>query len=180
MEQDKLLMREFKEGSEDAFEELIIKYRTSAVHFAERYIHDRYAAEDISQECFAYIYVYKEKYNERYTFKTYLFTLIRNKSIDYIRKISKEEYGADFEHMKDSSNPEEHLIKQECKNMILNKLNNLKDDYKTVIYLIDYEEFSYKETALIMGKSVPQIKILVFRARRKLRNLIEKQGEIFE
>ena len=52
----------------------------------------------------------------------------------------------------------------------------MKEEYKTVIYLIDYEEFSYKEAGIIMGKNLAQIKILVFRARKKLKLLIEQEG----
>lgn len=180
MEEDKLLMKKFQKGNEQAFEELIIKYRDSAVYFAQRYTWDKYIAEDITQESFAYLYVYKDKYNEKYSFKTYLFTIIRNKSIDYYRKIKKEELKDNLYTLNTLDNPEDLLIKNERKNLVINNINKLKEDYKTAIYLIDYEEFTYKEAAIIMRKNLAQMKILIFRARKKLKLLIEQEEYINE
>ena len=109
MKDDKILMKEFQNGNEESFEKLIIKYRNSAVYFSSRYTMDKYIAEDIVQEAFAYIYVYKDKYNEKYAFKTYLFTIIRNKSIDYIRKISNESLNDDLNEIKSKEDPEQKL-----------------------------------------------------------------------
>lgn len=176
MEEDKLLMKKFQEGNEQAFEELIIKYRASAVYFAQRYTSDKYISEDITQESFAYLYVYKDKYNEKYSFKTYLFTIIRNKSIDYYRKIKKEDLQDNINSLSTLDklaldNPEDISIKDERKNLVIKNINKLKKDYKTAIYLIDYEEFSYKEAGIIMGKNLAQMKILIFRARSSMYNL---------
>lgn len=176
MEEDRFLMKKFQEGDEHAFEELIIKYRKCAVYFAQRYTHDKHIAEDITQESLAYLYVYKDRYDSRYSFKTYLFTIIHNKSIDYYRKNKREELKSDLSSLQTLENPEDTLIKHERKNLVIKNINKLKEEYKTVIYLIDYEEFSYKEAGIIMGKNLAQIKILVFRARKKLKLLIEQEG----
>lgn len=175
LEEDKILMKKFQEGNDEAFEKLIVKYRASAVYFAQRYTKDKYIAEDIAQESFAYLYVYKDKYNEKYSFKTYLFTIIRNKSIDYIRKSKREELKDNLCGFTYLDNPEEHLIKHERKYLVINNINKLKEDYKTAIYLIDYEGFSYKEAGIILKKNSAQMKILIFRARRKLKSLIEQE-----
>jgi RNA polymerase sigma factor (sigma-70 family) len=85
MDEDSALIKSFLKGNNESFERLIIIHRAKALSFAQRYLHDMYAAEDIVQESFADIYVYRERYKDRYSFKTYLFTIIRNKSVDYIR-----------------------------------------------------------------------------------------------
>lgn len=184
MDEDKLLMKEFQDGNKKSFEKIIIKYRASAISFAERYIHDRYMAEDIVQESFAYLYVYRDRYNSKYSLKTYLFTIIRNKSIDYFRKNSKVDLWEEcymMDKMRDNigdskNNLEEIILKREENNMLKENIKKLKIEYQTAIYLIDYEEFSYKEAAKIMNKNLAQMKILVFRARRKLRTFIEGEA----
>lgn len=180
LEEDKILMKKFQEGNDEAFEKLIVKYRTSAVYFAQRYTNDKYIAEDITQESFAYLYVYKDRYNEKYSFKTYLFTIIHNKSIDHIRKSKREELNDNLYRFNSLDNPEELLIKHERKHLVIKNINKLKEDYKTAIYLIDYERFSYKEAGIIMGKNSAQMKILIFRARKKLKLLIEQEGYVNE
>jgi RNA polymerase sigma-70 factor (ECF subfamily) len=82
MDEDSALIKSFLKGNNESFERLVIIHRAKALSFAQRYLHDMYAAEDIVQESFADIYVYRERYKDRYSFKTYLFTIIRNKSVD--------------------------------------------------------------------------------------------------
>ncbi|WP_102401720.1 RNA polymerase sigma factor [Haloimpatiens massiliensis] len=174
MEEDLHLMRKFKDGDLESFEKIVIKYRKSAVAFSQSYVHDYYIAEDIVQESFGYIYVYKEKYNEKYKFKTYLFTIIRNKSIDYIRKKSTVPLS-EIHNDISKDDTVESILNQEKRKMLKDKIYELKDEYRNVIYLIDFEGFSYKEAAEIMGKNLMQIKILIYRARKKLRVSIEKE-----
>ncbi|GAA0182315.1 RNA polymerase sigma factor RpoE [Clostridium sediminicola] len=172
MDEDKSLMIRFQNGDKEAFEELILKYRQNATNFAVRFLNDSYIAEDIVQECFAYLYVNRDKYNIKFSFKTYLFTMIKNKSIDYIRKWNRVSPCSDVEINEINLNsPEEIYIQKEENNEINRNINKLKDDYKTVVYLIDYEGFTYKETARIMKKTLPQIKIMIYRARKKLKTL---------
>lgn len=176
MGDDKSLMHRFQKGDKEAFEELILKYRDNAVNFAIRFVHDYYTAEDIVQECFAYLYVNRDKYNIKFSFKTYLFTMIKNKSIDYIRKWNRVSPCSEVEITEINTNtPEEIYILKEDHEEINDKIKKLKHDYRTVIYLIDYEGFTYKETSRIMKKTVSQIKILIYRARKKLKLFIEME-----
>ncbi|WP_026894688.1 RNA polymerase sigma factor [Clostridiisalibacter paucivorans] len=175
MNEDKVLMTKFQNGDKYSFEQLILKYRNTGISFAKRFLHDRYMAEDVVQESFAYIYVYRDRYNDKYSFKTYLFTIIRNKSIDYIRKENRIVLYKDDSFV-DLNSPEERVIEKEDKDLLNISINKLNDSYRTAIYLIDYEGFKYKEAAKIMGKNLAQMKILIYRARKKLKCLLEKGG----
>lgn len=174
MEEDLKLMQSVKKGNRESFEKLIIKYRKVSISFCQTLIHDYYQAEDIVQESFAYIYVYNDRYNEKYSFKTYLFTIIRNKSIDYIRKNHAVSLS-DIPETVSFNNTEDIILRKEKINLVRQKICELKDDYKTVIYLIDFYNFSYKDAAKIMGKSLVQTKILIYRARKKLKSILIKE-----
>lgn len=175
VDEDKILMQKFQEGNEQCFEALIIKYRAAAVCFAERYTCDKFIAEDIAQESLAYLYVYKYKYDNKYSFKTYLFTIIRNKSIDYYRKTKKDNLQYNLDNLSFSDTPEAAILRDERKILFKANINKLKEDYKMAIYLIDYEQFTYKEAGKIMNKNLAQMKIIIFRARRKLKFFIEQE-----
>lgn len=69
-------------------------------------------------------------------------------------------------------------MKKEQINAVRQKLNELKEDYRTVIYLIDFYDFSYADAAAIMKKSPVQTKILIYRARQKLKVLLKGGYEI--
>ncbi|SHK44261.1 RNA polymerase sigma-70 factor, ECF subfamily [Clostridium cavendishii DSM 21758] len=173
MNEDNDLVYSFINGDDTAFEALVLKYRQAAIQFSIQFIHDYHIAEDIAQESFASIYVYKERFNFKSSFKTYLFTIVRNKSIDYIRKnnrVSLEEF-----EVIDENGAEDLIVKQEEKIYLKETMNRLKDEYKIAIYLIDYNDMSYSEAARIMGKSVVQIKVLIYRARKKLKLLLQEE-----
>lgn len=174
MDEDSALIKKFLNGDNESFERLIVMHRTKALSFAQRYVHDMYTAEDIVQESFADIYVYRERYKEKYSFKTYLYTIIRNKSIDFIRKNKNIFVNENMESL-EASNLEEDFFKKEETSTVRNKINELKDDYRSIIYLIEYYNFTYEEAARIMGKNLGQIKVLVYRARKKLKTMLERE-----
>jgi RNA polymerase sigma-70 factor (ECF subfamily) len=163
----------FIAGNHGCFEELIMKYRGSATSFARKYVHDPFVAEDIVQESFAEIYVYRQRYKVGYSFKTYLFSIVKHKCIDFIRK--KKAIPLDEIPESEGNNLEDIVLAREKNHVIREKMNELKKDYQVVLHLVDFEGFSYGETAKIMGKNLAQVKVLLFRARRKLKSLIESE-----
>ena len=76
-------------GDDDAFIEIMDMYRMGLIFFINRFVGDYHAAEDISMECFVYLLVHKHRYNFKSSFKTYLYSIARHKSIDYIRRESR-------------------------------------------------------------------------------------------
>lgn len=61
---------------------------------------------------------------------------------------------------------DESLIKKENIKVMYGVMSKLKTEYETVIYLKDFQGMSYKEICKIMNKTMPQIKVLIHRARK--------------
>ncbi|ASA23838.1 hypothetical protein B9T62_25490 [Paenibacillus donghaensis] len=172
MADDNELMARVQTGDKQAYEELVLRYRMKAIAFAASFVRDLYTAEDIVQECFVKVYLRRASYRPDYSFHTYLFTVIRNQCIDYLRA-SKTRHKMDAEladELSDGHTPEEILANRENTKQIYEALNQLEGDYKTALYLFAIADFSYKEIASTMSKTVPQIKILLYRARKKFKN----------
>lgn len=182
MHDDNDLMEKVKDGDKDAYEVLVLKHRVSAINFANSFLMDIHTAEDIVQECFAKVYINRMEYKPSFTFKTYLFTIIRNKCIDHLRKLKRnavlnlDEIG-DIKH---SETPEVLLSQRENMNKIFQNIKSLNDDYRTAIYLFAIEEMSYEKIAKVMQKSVFQVKVTLHRARKKLKSYMVKGDDIFE
>ncbi|MBS4539018.1 sigma-70 family RNA polymerase sigma factor [Clostridium sp. D2Q-11] len=174
MEEDKELIEGILHENDISFEKLILKYRKPAIYFAQKILRDPYIAEDVVQESFADFYVYKERFNPKYSFKTYLFTIIRNKSVDYIKK-NRITFEENIEISTEDTTEKAYLNK-ERRDIVLSKINELKRDYRLAIYLVEFEELSYKEIAQIMNKNIAQVKIIIYRARKKLQTLLK--GEV--
>ena len=181
---DKILYNNFLRGDINSFESLVITHKDNLIYFISKYTGgDIYSAEDIAQDVFAYVFVNKEKYNLDYSFKTYIYTLGKNKAIDYVRKQSKLNlisFDKDNEQLfQEMESLEDKLIRDENKKSLLNILKKIKPEYERAIYLADFEDLSYKEIARILDKTLPQTKVLIHRARKSLRLMIEK-GDYFD
>lgn len=178
MKKDQELYDDFLNGNEKAFEELITKYKNNMVYFISRYVKNLEVAEDIFQEVILYILEHKEKYNSKYSLKTYLYTIAKSKAIDYLRHEKRTENIEDYEDIEDIKLLEEIILSKERQQNICNVINRMSSDYQLVIYLTKIEGLSYKETAIVMGKTERQIKTLSYNAKKKLKQLLVQERVI--
>ena len=176
-DKDNDLMERAKNGDKGAYEALVSKHRINAINFAYGHIFDLCDAEDIVQECFVKAYISRMEYKPSNTFKTYLFAIIRNACIDYLRQTKNKKSQTvsleDIAEISQGENPEEAILKAERMEAIFRHMDALPDDYKTALHLFAVDEMNYGEIAKIMRKTIPQVKIIIHRARKKLKKLCE-------
>lgn len=195
MREDDINYQRFLDGDIEGFETLVLTYKNNLIHFIYRYVQDYTLAEDIAQDAFVEVYVHKERFRLGDNFKTYLFTIGRNKAVDYIRKFGREMLQGEVEQSQEEwfsnqsdhligripeKSPEEQMLQKEERQALYQAMDQLKDEYKEVLLLIDFEELSYQEAAKIMRKTLPQVKILVHRARKGLAKVMLKEGYQYE
>ena len=173
--------RRFLDGDESAFDEIMKELFDNLVFFIDRFVHDIHAAEDIAIDAFSDLVVNKHRYNFKVTLKTYLFMLGRSRALNYIkhRKIIDfvelaEADKASFEQ----ETLEEIVLADERKRVVNNALNTLPDDMRVVIHLIYFEDLSYDEAAKVMKKNRKQVDNLLYRAKKELRIILGKDGEL--
>lgn len=181
MNSDKIIYQAFRKGDISAFEELVIKHRHNLVYFIMQYLKNYHTSEDIAQEVFAYIYVNPDKYNSDYEFTTYLFMLAKRRAIDYLRKHGKQQWVSnDQVEVADVNSLEELIYQRENSRVLKDALKEMKEEYRMVIMLIDLNGLTLAEAALIMDKSLSSIKVLSHRAKKRLKQILEKGGNIYE
>lgn len=170
----KKLYQDFLDGNIRAFDEIVSTYKNGLIAFIARYIKDIEIAEDISQEVFVDIYINKEKYNFKFSLKTYLYTIGKYKAIDYLKKMKSYETIENLEIVNEK-NTEDEILLYESNMNVVNTLKKLKKNYEIAVYLADIENLSYKEIAKITKSSIPQVKVTIYRARKALKKIIEKE-----
>jgi RNA polymerase sigma-70 factor (ECF subfamily) len=112
-------------------------------------------------------------YRAEGTFKAWLFRIARNCCIDRLRqpRLLRLEDGGEPAWGEDTAEIELRVAVQRA-------LKQLPEEYQTVLLLCDVEEFTAKEVAQILGRSVPSVKGMLYRARTALRDaLSEEWGE---
>lgn len=178
--EDNELMRLAALADKDAFEVLVLRYYREAVRYCQSLIREEAQARDIVQDCFADIYVQRGGYRDSFSFRTFLYTLIKHKSIDYLRKAGRRE-TVSLDELEETGkekglqatavpSPEEAYIRKERYHKIAEWIGELPKDQRTALCLYALEGRSYQEIAAAMKKSIPQVKIAIYRARKKLVN----------
>lgn len=175
------LYNKFLNGNKEAFNQIILRYRKVLMSFLYRYVKNVEIAEDLAQDTFLYMYINKKEYDFKYSLKTYLFTVAKCRAINWIKK-EKKNVKVEFDEKYMTNNTiidlDESLIKKEDIKVIYSAMSKLKTEYETIIYLKDFQGMSYKEICKIMNKTMPQVKVLIHRARKSLAKLIKKEGNI--
>ncbi len=173
--------RRFLNGDESAFDEIMKELFDNLVFFIDRFVHDIHVAEDIAIDAFSDLVVNKHRYNFKVTLKTYLFMLGRSRALNYIKHRKVIDFVKLTEADKASSEQEtleELVLADERKRVVNNALNALPDDMRVVIHLIYFEDLSYDEAAKVMKKNRKQVDNLLYRAKKELRIILGKDGEL--
>ena len=88
-----------------------------------------------------------------------------------------EEMGS---YLSDRKSLEQAYITEESKRALHRALEKLTPDYRQVLWLVYFEDFSNREVAVIMKKNSRQIKNLLYRAKKSLKAELDKDGFIYE
>mgnify|MGYP002800990170 FL=1 len=180
-ETDKELYKEYLKGNKQAFEKLVIRHKDHIIYFISRYTKNTDIAEDISQDVFVYLLLHKEQYDFKYSFKTYLYMIAKCRALNYLKSEKKVLPITDYNNLYIENNDLEEIVyKNQKSNYIRKVINKLKPDYQAVICLASIEGFKYKEIAKIMGKNVGQVKVMLNRAKKKLKEKLEEEGLQYE
>lgn len=138
--------------------------------------HDHYVTEDILQETFFRAYLHFEELPKN-SIKPWLFKVAHNVFIDYIR-ISSKSLKLDEKLFRDityTNSPEEEYIKKEEFHYTNEAIKKLPSYQKQAIVLCDFFDLSCKEAADVINISVGYLKVLLFRARQKLRKDLKEK-----
>ena len=179
MEQDRLDYEQFLSGDKAGFERLVLRYKDGLIQFIARFVRDLYQAEDLAQDTFVEVQLHPERYRKETSFKTYIYTIGHNKAVDYIRRNDRLTLIGEWEESDamraDALLLEEKVIREEEKRELYAVMKQLKPDYERVLYLVDLEGVSYADAAQMLGKSDSQIKVLIHRARKRLKQKMEEK-----
>jgi len=158
-----------KSISEKAFAELYARYSPRIFAYCRRILGDYDCAQDAFQETFVKFYKSAQQEREMTNVPAYLLRIARNLCLNMQRRdkghISLEEY-----HL--PSSKDMSLDKQELLGLITKAMETLPLEYKEAFILREYEGLSYQEIAEMTETSLSTVKIRIFRAKQKIRDIL--------
>lgn len=173
----------FLEGDESALEEIVSQYRPGLQNYINSIVNNFSVAEDLTEETFVKLLLKKPKNKGTASFKTWLYTIGRNTAIDWVRKNPQGREVPIDEIFNIEIEEEQFLqlyIKDEEKRSVHEALESINPDYKTVLTLFYFEDFSIEEISKILKKSKKSTSVLLHRAKKSLKAKLEKEDFIYE
>lgn len=129
------------------------------------------AAEELCQEAFFKLYEKNMVFPNPEEAKYWLVRVVKNGAINYAKRKGRERkaYQRAFrENSRQDETSETRLVKKETMSEIQEALNKLPEHLRIVMLLKEYAELNYKEIGRALGISEGNVKIRVFRARKRL------------
>lgn len=131
--------------------------------------------EDLEQEVYIKVWKNSEKYQEKGAFKSWINTIAKNVSKDYLKSVQKRNQDAltgdddVFNSIKDKKvTPELRVINNDRQKIITTAIEALKPKFKEVIMLCEIYGYSYEETAFKLKCPLGTVKSRLYNAKKEL------------
>ncbi|HEX9840012.1 MAG TPA: sigma-70 family RNA polymerase sigma factor [Anaerolineales bacterium] len=196
------LLNLLRQRDEMAFTQLVEQYHTSLVRLARLFIRDELVAEELAQESWLAVLQGLNHFEGRSSLKTWIFTILTNKAKTRSRRENRSFVFSDLqdrdfesptvasERFKDQSAgrsanhwavepaswagiPEKILLSEETLRLIRQAIDGLPENQRAVIILRDMEEISAQEICNILEISETNQRVLLHRARARVREALE-------
>lgn len=181
------LARLARDGDESAFAEIMRRYSPRVFRTASRFFRRREQVEEAAQEVFLKAFTQLASFEGRGSFEGWLTRIATNTCLNLIRSAKRrpemmisdltEDEGAWLDaHAVDAttenqSSVEDRIVAADLAERVL---NTLSPDDRLVLTLVDGEETPVKEVSEMTGWSESKVKVQAFRARRRMREALEK------
>ena len=156
--------------------ELVRSCSNALIRFAYCYVADSTAAEEIMEDAIVALIMKGKQFDNEAAFRSYLFKITRNMSIDYLRKWCKTIPLEDVQNILMTEDLEADYARREQANLIYLQIQSLPEQYRQILHLTYYEDFSLDESAKILAKSKKQVYNLHTRAKEALKQRLIKEG----
>ena len=188
-EEEKALIKKARRGDSDAIERLLSANESFVYNLALRSLRNEADAQDAAQEVFIKAWTGLGSFRGDSRFSVWLYRICGNVCTDMLRHrrdtlsltiADDEDSGAEIEIVSDAPTPQEALEKRERSEALLRALDSLPEEHRRVILLREAGDMSYDNIAAALGLDIGTVKSRIFRARKKLREILSADGNFFE
>lgn len=174
---------------EQAYADLMRRYKKPVYHMILKMVRNVDDAEDLTIEAFAKAFKNLHKFKKDFTFSTWLFRIATNNTIDFIRKKRLNTTSLNTSFTDDNGeavtidvldknlNPQEEAIKTQKINLVRMFVDKLPAKYQRLVKLRYFDELSYDEIATELDAPLGTVKAQLHRARELMYDLVKNKKE---
>ena len=177
LKDERTLVLRLIDGDEEAFCELYAAYKNRLIYFAMRFLKSRDYAEDVFQDAFTVIWQGRRFINPDTSFSSYLYTIVRNRILNQLRNLEKEENLRDYilsQAVDYSDDTRQHILANDLRNLISSAMHQLTDRQREIFEMSRAEQMSHREIAEALGISVNTVQEHISSSLRILRSYLKK------
>lgn len=174
--------RRYLAGDEDGLTAIVEEYGDRLLHYINGFVRNEDVAEDLLSETFLRLVLRRRAFREEASLKTYLYAIGRNQALSWLRRHRRQR-----EVPLETAAPvavactaEQQVIRDERRALLERTLSVMHADYRDVLQLVYFEGLSCEQAASVMHKSRKQAENLLYRGKRALRTILEKEGFSYE
>lgn len=165
-------------GDTNSFSVLVERYQSMVYTVVYRMIKNKEEAEEVSQDTFVKAFTSLSKFRGDAKFSSWLYTIAYRKSLDAIKVAKRLAVSELIEDITEGEIESVHdalgyLQEKERKQIILDSIRSLPEEETAIITLYYYEEKSVKEIVDIIGLTKDNVKIKLYRSRKKLYSILK-------
>lgn len=153
------------------------RYKNGLYYYVLKMISDKLTAEDIVQNTFLSLYESIDRIENRDSVKHWLYTSARNKVYNHYRAM-KYRKTEELDDVTGHGNPDIEYERKELKELLKKEIEKLSDDQREIIIMREYSQLSYSEIAGILKIDINLVKSRLFKARKKLSNLLRDKIDV--
>ena len=184
-----LVIRATKKKDQQAFAELMDKYKDSIYYMLLKMVNNNDDAEDLTLEAFGKAFNRLHQYTPNFAFSTWLFKIATNNCIDFLRKKKKNVMSVDnripnndgddfmFEIKSEGMTPEQLAMNDQKIQLMRQYVKKLKPRYEILVEMRYFKEMSYDEISDKLNLPLGTVKAQLFRAREFLYNIMKHSIE---
>jgi RNA polymerase sigma-70 factor, ECF subfamily len=186
---DNSLVTDFISGNDEAFTQLVTRYKDSITNYLNMMVGDYDIAVDLSQETFLRVYRSINRYSNLYQFSTWIYRIATNLAIDEMRyrkrrgqvfyknvmgsRSSSANDGPEFEITDVRRGPRDEILRKESNQILVDAIRSLPKKYRTAFIMKEVQELPYDDIAKVLNCSPGTIKSRLHRARELLQRKLE-------
>ena len=175
---DEYYIKQTLNGNVNAYAFLVEKYKHMVFTLTIRIVKNREEAEEVSQDTFVKAFKNLEKFKGESKFSTWVYKIAYYASLDVVKRNKRFSKTENIDDLNDREldNVQDalsYLHDKERKKVIKEALLKLNEDEQTILMLYYFEELPVKEISKVVNLSEDNIKIRLFRARKKLATILK-------
>ncbi len=168
-----------------AFEEIVRRYKRAILAYARSAIGSTQDAEEVTQDTFVKVYRAADRFDPKYSFKTWLYTIVSNTCKNKLRSRARRAKDISLDHensplvtLSHEATPLEVYERNVEVKAVRDAIDSLPPRYKQVLHLRYVEGLRYREIGEALGLSLGNVEARIFRGKEQIRQrLLRRLGK---